>query len=141
MIHAQAEEIAYLRAGNQNGDAVGESDDHRTRKIFNRGAHAGDAEQNEQNARHHGAHEEAVDAVFGDDSGYDHDKGARGAADLRFGAAEGGDEEAGYDGAVDSGLRRNAGGDGERHGERKRDKADRNAGDEVMEKLVAVVVA
>jgi len=37
-------------------------------KYFTMCAHAGHAEKHEQNAGHHGAHEQAVDPVLGDDS-------------------------------------------------------------------------
>ena len=52
----QAEEITNLRAGNQNSDSVGEADDNGAGKIFDGGAHARNAEKNEENAGHHGAH-------------------------------------------------------------------------------------
>ena len=52
-----AEKVADLRAGNQNGDAVGEADDNGARKIFHQRAHARDAEKNQENAGHHRAHE------------------------------------------------------------------------------------
>ena len=84
----QAEEILYLRAGDQDGDAVGEADDDGARNELDRRAHAGDAHDHQQNAGHHGAHEEAIDAVKRDDAGDDHDEGAGGSANLRFGAAQ-----------------------------------------------------
>src|SRR5258708_30200717 len=43
--HAQAEQVPDLSAGDQDGNAVGEADDHRAWKILHRGAHAGDAEK------------------------------------------------------------------------------------------------
>jgi len=54
------------------------------RKVFHHRAHASDAKQHQQDARHHRAHEKAVHAVFRDDARYDHDEGPGGAADLRF---------------------------------------------------------
>ena len=84
MVHAQAEKVANLSAGDEDGDAVCETDDDWTWKIFDGRAHAGDAEEYEQDAGHHGALEKAVDAVLGDDSGDDDDESAGGAADLRF---------------------------------------------------------
>ena len=141
MVHAQTEEVTDLRAGDEDGDAVGEANDDGPREIFHRGAHARCAEKNEQNAGHHGAGEEAVDAVLGDNAGNHHDERAGGAADLRFGAAETGNDEARDDGAVDSGLRGYAGGDGEGHGERQGNQADGYAGNDVGKKFVAVIVA
>ena len=45
VVHAKAEEVADLRAGNEDGDAVGEADDYGAREIFYRGAHPGHAEK------------------------------------------------------------------------------------------------
>ena len=42
----------------------------------------------EQHARHHRAHEQAIDAVDGDDAGDHDDEGARRTADLGFRSAE-----------------------------------------------------
>src|ERR1700730_8957734 len=41
--HPQAKEITDLRAGDENGDAVREADNDRSRKIFHAVAHAGDS--------------------------------------------------------------------------------------------------
>ncbi len=84
VLHAEAEEVADLSAGDENGDAICETDDDRAGKVFDGRAHAGDAEENEQDPGHHGAFEEAVDAMLGDDSGDDHYEGARRAAYLCF---------------------------------------------------------
>ena len=89
------------------------------------------AQQHQQDAGHHRAHEQAVDAVLGDDAGDDHDERAGRPADLEARAAERRDQEAGDDRAVDARLRRQAGGDGERHRQRQRDQADGDAGDQV----------
>ena len=141
MVHAQAEEIADLSAGNENGDAVGETDDYGTREVFDDSAHAGDTEKNEENAGHHGALEEAVDAVLGDDSGNDDDEGACGTANLRFGTAQSGDEEAGDDRAVDPGLWRYPRGDGEGHRQRQSNKAYSDAGDQIRKEFMPIVIA
>jgi hypothetical protein len=45
------------------------------------------------------------------------------------------------DGAINSRLWRHAGGDGKGHGQRQRDQADGYAGDEVGQKLVAIIIA
>ena len=92
-------------------------------------------------AGHHRAHEQAVDAVGRDDAGDDDDERAGRAADLEARAAERRDEEAGDDRAVQAGLRRHAGRDGERHRQRQRDQADRDAGDQVVTKLLQRVRA
>jgi hypothetical protein len=89
----QAEEIFHLRAGDQNGDAVGEADHDGARNELDGGAHAGDAHDHQQNSGHHGAHEKSVDAMKRDDAGHDDDEGAGGSADLSFGAAQQRDQE------------------------------------------------
>src|ERR1043166_2696310 len=140
VIKFEAEEFLDLRAGDENGDAVGKADDYRAGKIFDGRAHAGDAENDQENAGHHGAEEEPFDAVFGDDARDNDHEGAGGTADLRLGAAERGDNEAGDDGAVEAGLRRNTGGDGESHGERQSNEADGDARGQIMQKFLPVVV-
>ena len=87
VIHLQAEEVADLRAGDENGDSVRETNDHRPRKIFHHRAHAGDAKKHQQHASHHRARQEPVDSMFGDNPCDDHHESAGGAADLRFRAA------------------------------------------------------
>ncbi len=83
-VHAQAKEVANLSAGDEDGDAVREADNHRTRKILYGCPHPCDAEENEQDAGHHGAFEESVNAMLGDDSGDDDNKSSGGPADLCF---------------------------------------------------------
>jgi hypothetical protein len=126
----EAEEIFHLRAGDEDGNAVGKADDDGTRNVLYRGAHAGQAHDDENDAGHHRAHEQAVDAVRGDDAGDDDHEGSGGAADLGGRSAERGDQKAGHYGAIDSGLRREAGGDGEGHGERQSDQAYGDSGDQ-----------
>jgi hypothetical protein len=70
MIHAQAEEVSYLRARNQDGNSVGEAYDYGSGKIFDGSAHARHAQKHQQNASHHGAGKEAINAVLGDDPGH-----------------------------------------------------------------------
>src|SRR5712671_2245227 len=64
MIHAQAEEIANLRAGDEDGDPVGEADYYGTGEVFDGGAHARDPKHHQEYASHDGAGEKAVDAVL-----------------------------------------------------------------------------
>ena len=68
---------------------------------LHRGAQAGRAQDDEHDAGHHRAHEQAVDAVGRDDAGDDDDEGAGRPADLEPRAAERRDEEAGDDRAVE----------------------------------------
>ena len=63
----QPEEIFDLRAGDDDRDAVGESNDHRPRNELHRRAQAGDAQDHQHHARHQRAHEQAVDPVLRDD--------------------------------------------------------------------------
>ncbi len=94
------------------------------------------AHDDEKDSSHHRAHEQAVDAVSGDDAGdYDYE-GAGRSADLGLRSAERGDQKAGDDGAVDSGLRREAGGDGEGHGQRQRHQAYGDSGNQIEQKFV-----
>jgi len=55
--------------------------------------------------------------------------------------AECGDEKAGDDGAVNAGLGCESGGDGKGHGQRQSHQAHGDAGNQIAEKLVGVVVA
>ena len=104
-IHLQAKKIANLRAGDKDRDTVGEADDDRPWKIFHHGAHAGHAQQDEENARHHRAHEQAVDPVLGDDSCDHHDERPRWPPDLSFRATQRRDQEACDNGAIQARLR------------------------------------
>ena len=127
----QAEQIADLRAGDQDGDAVGEADHDRPRDVLHRGPEPGDAEQDQHHAGHQGAHEQPVEAVGGDDAGHDHHECPGGSADLHARAAERRDREAGDRAAIQAGLRRQPRCDGERHGQRQGDEPDGDAGDDV----------
>ena len=139
LVQMQAEEIFDLGAGNQHGDAVGKADDHRPRNKLHRGAHAGCAQNDEHDARHHGAHEQSVDAVDGDDPGDHDDERAGGSADLSLRSAQCGDQKAGDDGAVDARLRRQSGGDGESHGQRQGHQSNGDSGDDIFQKFAEAV--
>ena len=104
----QAEKIFDLGAGDQDRDAIGETDHHRTRNKLHRRTHAGCAQHHEQYAGHHGAHEEAVDSVHCDNSRHHYDKCAGRPANLRFRSTQRGDKKAGHHGAVNSSLRSQA---------------------------------
>ena len=140
MVDAQPEEILDLGAGDEYGDAVGETEHHRAGNELHRSAESGCAHDEEQDAGHHGAHEQAVNAVFGDDSRDHHDKRAGGTADLHARAAQRGDQEAGDDSAVDAGLRGESRGNRERHGQRQGDEPDGDAGAQVSEEILESVI-
>ncbi len=74
MLDAQSEEVLDLCAGDQDGNAVGEAEHYWTRDELHRSAQSGGAHDEQQDAGHHGAHEQAVDPVLGDDCRYHHDK-------------------------------------------------------------------
>ena len=140
LVDADAEKIAELRAGDGDGDSVGEADDDRARDEFHGGAQSGGAEDHQKHAGHQRAHVEAVDAVLRDDAVHHDDEGAGGAADLSLRAAQRGDQEARDDGAVEAGLRRHSGGDGEGHGQRQGYESYGDAGDEVAQEGAGVVM-
>ena len=130
-LQVEAEEVAQLGAGDEDGDAVREADDDRARDEADGDAHAGEPHDDQHDAGHHRAHEQAVDAVLRDDAGDDDDERAGRPGNLHARTAQRRDDEAGDDGAVDAGLWRQAGGDRERHGERQRHQADGDAGGHV----------
>ena len=130
-VGAKPEKVFDLRARNQHADAVGKSNHDRSRNELHRGAHSGRAQHDEQDARHHGAHEQPVEAVGRHDARDDDHEGTGRAADLESRSAERGDEKAGDDGAVDSRLRLDARRDGECHRQRQRDEPDGDARDDV----------
>src|SRR3954447_7358468 len=107
-VEVESEEVFYLRAGDEDGNSVGESNDHWAGDELYRGAEPGEAHDDQEYAGHDGAHEESIDAVSGDNARDYDDEGAGGATDLSLRAAQGGDEKSGDDRAVDSCLRREA---------------------------------
>jgi hypothetical protein len=137
----QAEEILDLRAGNQHRNAVGKTDDDGPRNELYRGAHSGCAQNDEDSARHHGAHVQTVNAVHGDDPRYHDDKRAGGTTNLCFRSAECRNQKASDHCAVNAGLRRQSGCYGKGHGQRQGDQANRDSSDHVFQKLVRTVFA
>ena len=139
-VDAQAEEIADLRAGNEDRDAVGETDDDRTRNEAHGRSQAGRAQHDEHHAGHQRADEQPLDPVARDDAGDDDDEGARRTANLQARAAQERDDAAGHDGRIDAGLRGQSRRDGEGQRQGQRDEAHRDAGRDVGDGLGAVVV-
>ncbi len=132
-------EILDLRGGDQQRNAVGESDGDRARDVFDGGAQASKSHDEQQNSGHDPHQREAADSEAGNDAGHDDDKSARGSADLGARTAQGRDEEAGDDSGVEAGLRRDAGSDGEGHGQRQRHQSHRETCDEIVRKLLGFV--
>ena len=79
---AQAKEVFDLGGGNQQGDAVGEPQDDGPRNELDRLAEAGDRQEQQDDARHHRDHQQAGQAVRGDDARDDHHERPRRSADL-----------------------------------------------------------
>src|SRR5690606_25281337 len=138
-IHLEAERVADLPHGDDDGDAGREPHRHRVGDVADEGAEAGQPHRHEEPPRHERGDGEPVVSELLDDRVDEDDEGARGPADLDPAPAEGRDEEAGDDGGVEPLLRRDAGGDGEGDGERERDDADDEAGGEVPPELGAAV--
>src|SRR6266403_256421 len=135
------EEVANLRAGDEDGDPVGEADNYGTGEVFDGGAHSRDPKHHQEYASHDGAGEKAVDAVLRDDAGDHHHESTGRAANLRFGAAQRRNDESGNNRAVDAGLRRYPGRNRKRHCQRQGNQPYSYAGKQVGNKFVAVIVA
>ena len=116
----------------------GEAGDDREGDELDDAAQLGQAQGDQDDARHHGGDDQAVDAVLLHDAVDDHDERAGGPADLHPGAAQRRDQEAGDDRGVEALLRGDAAGDGEGDGEREGDDADDDAGEQVVAELSAV---
>ena len=139
-LDAQAEKIPELRACDQHGDAVGKPNDDGTRDVLDGRPDARRAEADQDDAGHHRANEQPVDAVLADDAGDDDHECAGRAANGRHRSAERCRQKSSNDGAVDAGLRRQPGRDGECHCKRQRDKPYGDACDGVGYEGVPVVL-
>ena len=106
-----------------------------------RTAKSEEAGDDEDDAGHHGAHEEAVHAVPCHDRRNHNDKGAGGAAYRISGSAECRNEKTCGDGAVDARLGRQPRRDGKCHGQRQGHEADGDACQEVVQKRAARIIA
>src|SRR5206468_3351077 len=96
----------------------------------------GDQDEAGQQRRDH----QSIDAVLQHDARHDDHERAGGPADLHAGAAEQRDEKARDDGGVEPALRAEPARDRERDGQRQRDDADDDAGNQVPGELLPVVV-
>ena len=72
------------------------------RNKFHRGAHASRAQNYQDRARHHGAHVQPVNAVYGDDPRYHDYERAGGPANLSLRSAQCGDQKARHHRAVNA---------------------------------------
>ena len=105
---AQAEEVLDLRGGDEDGDSVGEADDHHARDEANHCAEAGKAHESRMMPAMSVTMARPLMPKRSNDAGNDDDECAGGSANLGARAAERGDDESGDDGGVEAGLRRDA---------------------------------
>ena len=139
-LDAQAEKVSELRASDQHRDTVGKSDDDGTRDVLHGRPDARRAETHKDDAGHHRANEQPVDAVLADDAGDDDHESACRSTNGRHRSAERCRQKSSNDGTVDAGLRRQPGRDGECHCKRQRDKSYGDACDGVGYEGVPVVL-
>ena len=140
-VDLQAEEIFDLRAGDENRNAVGEPDHDGTGYELHRRAHAGRSHDHQEDASHHGAHEQAVNTVGSDDPGHHYYEGAGRTANLGLRSAKCRDQKTGDYCAVDAGLGRESRRDGEGHCQRQRNQTHSDAGNNIMQELGDIVIA
>lgn len=79
---AQPEKVLDLRGGDEDGNAIGKSDDHHARYESHRSAKAGEAHRQQQNARHQRDHGQPTHAEAEHNSGHNHDERTGGPANL-----------------------------------------------------------
>src|ERR1700691_2558548 len=72
LINLQPKEILDLSTGNNDGNAVREAYDYRTRNELNRRTQTCCAQDQQDDSSQQGAHEQAVGSVFRDNSKYHH---------------------------------------------------------------------
>src|SRR5690606_6799808 len=78
----QSEEILPLADENDDGDAGGKTDDDRVRNVFDDAAQPRQTHDQQDDTSHQGRDLQALDTVFGRDTGEDDDEGAGRACDL-----------------------------------------------------------
>ncbi len=138
--HLESQEVLDLGRKDDDRDTAREARDDGIGNELDGGAEPREAEGDEQESRHHGAEDEAVDAVLLDDAVHDDDEGPRRAADLNAAAAQEGDEEPRHRGRDEASFRCDSRRDGEGKGERDRHDADDDTRLQVREELPPVVV-
>src|SRR5580658_3718047 len=88
LVNLEAKEILDLRAGNNDGDPIRETHDHRAGYELNRSTQTGCAQDQQDDSSQQGAHEQAIDTEFRDNSEYHHHEGASWTAYLGWGPSE-----------------------------------------------------
>src|SRR5690242_17419516 len=86
------EKILDLRRDNQQRNAVGESDRHRSRNELYRLAEAAPCNDEQQDAGHQRNHQESGEPVSRNNTGYDDDESTRWPTDLYARPSQGGNE-------------------------------------------------
>ena len=118
-----------------DGDARGEAGDHRKGNELDGGAQLGQAERDQQQARHDRGDGQSIHAVLLDDPIDDHDEGAGRAADLHPRAAQRRDDEPGDNGGIEPPVGRDPARDGKGDGQRQRHDAHDQAGGQIGPEL------
>src|ERR1051325_7142423 len=131
LVHTQPEKVFDLGSEDEDGDAAGETHGNRVGDVFDDGAQAREAHDEQEQPGQDGADGEVVEAVFGADTVEDDDEGAGRPADTDFGAAQSRDEEAGNDSGEDARFGFDPRGNGKSHRQWQSDDADGDAGNEV----------
>jgi hypothetical protein len=135
-VQTHAEKGGQLGDGDKDGDAGGEADNERIGQILDDRAQAAHPHQHQQPARHQRGDGQAGHAVLLHNPVHDHNEGAGGAADLHAAAAERGDDEARHYGGIQALFGRDAGSDAEGDGQRQRDDAGDEPGNQVIPQLL-----
>ena len=131
-MHVHAERRGHLLERDDDGNAEGESLDHRDRHVADEPAQAGVRQPDQDETGHQADHQHAVGAVRRDDRHQDDGHRPRGAADLEVAATEHGCDRAGDDRRDQAGARAHPGADAEAEGERERDQADHQTREQVL---------
>ncbi len=129
--NAKPEEVLDLGRCNQDGNAVGESNHHRPRNEPYRRAEPGQSHGQQNNACHERHQRESAQSKARHNTRDDDDKRACRTADLRARTAQRRNQKSCDHCRVKARLRRNARSNTESHRQRKRNKADRNAGEQI----------
>src|SRR5271166_1709106 len=83
-VEMQAEEVFDLRAGDQHGDAVGESNYDWAWDELHCRSESSQSHDDQEQSGHYGAHEQPIHAVHCNDARYDDDEGSGWPANLHL---------------------------------------------------------
>src|SRR5690348_14917721 len=136
MIDSQTEEVLDLSTGDQDRDAVGETDNHGTWNEAYRCAKTGNAHEDQNDPGDQGTDVEPFNPITGNDAGHDNDERSGRSADLSARAAESRNEPAGKYCRVQASLWRHSGSDSERHCQRQGDESYGDTREQIGEELL-----